>query len=142
MDRHPPLRLRRPPRPPWVWALMFAPVVLLVIWLVSWLVDSSSNDDKTPRGLKIESPILPDVSIDIGLLGQQDVTEVVVELAERFQQTPVEIVTPSRVVSFTAEEIGLEVDVEGTVAAVMKLDSGTSNPVGWTASFFETSRSE
>ena len=142
MDRHPPLRLRRPPRPPWVWALMFAPVVLLVIWLVSWLVDSSSNDDKTPRGLKIESPILPDVSIDIGLLGQQDVTEVVVELAERFQQTPVEIVTPSRVVSFTAEEIGLGVDVEGTVAAIMKLDSGTSNPVGWTASFFETSRSE
>ncbi len=121
---------------------MFAPVVLLVIWLVSWLVDSSSNDDKTPRGLKIESPILSDVSIDIGLLGQQDVTEVVVELAERFQQTPVEIVTPSRVVSFTAEEIGLEVDVEGTVAAIMKLDSGTSNPVGWTASFFETSRSE
>ncbi|MCY3910699.1 MAG: VanW family protein [bacterium] len=142
MDRHPPLRLRRPPRPIWVWALMFAPVVLLAIWLISWLVDSSSNDDKTPRGLKIESPILSEVSIDIGGLSEQDVTEVVVELAERFHQTPVEISTPSQVASFTAEEIGLGVDVEGTVASIMELDSGTSNPIGWTASFFESSQSE
>ena len=33
-------------------------------------------------------------------------------------------------------------DVEGTVAAIMELDSGTGNPIGWTASFFESSRSE
>lgn len=121
---------------------MFAPVVLLAIWLVSWLVDSSTNDDKTPRGLKIESPILPDVSIDIGGLSEQDVTEVVVELAERFQQTQVEVVTPSQVASFTAGEVGLAVDVEGTVAAIMELDSRSGNPIGWTASFFESSRSE
>ena len=28
---------------------MVAPVVLLAAWLVFWLVDSTSNDDKTPE---------------------------------------------------------------------------------------------
>ena len=121
---------------------MVAPVVLLAIWLISWLVDSTSNDDKTPRGLKLESPVIPDVSIDIGGLSEDDVTDVVADLAERFQQTPIEIATPSRVVTFTAEEVGLAVDVEGTVAAIMAMDSDASNPIGWTASFFETSQSE
>ena len=121
---------------------MIAPVALLAIWLISWLVDSSGNDDKTPRGLKLESPVIPDISIDIGGLSEDDVTNVVVELAKRFQQTPIEIATPSRVVTFTAEEVGLAVDVEGTVAAIMALDGDESNPIGWTASFFESSQSE
>ncbi len=142
MDPQPPLRLRRPPRPLWVWALMITPVVLLSIWLVYWLVDSSRNDDKTPRGLKIESPAIPDISIDIGGLDEDDVTEVVVELAERFAQTPVEIATPSQVASTNAAEIGLAVDVESTVAEIMEIDSSTSNPIGWTASFFESSQSD
>ena len=142
MDPHPPLRLRRPPRPLWVWALMVAPVVLLAIWLIFWLVDSTSNDDKTPRGLKLESAAIPDVSIDIGGLSEDDVTGVVVELAEGFQQTQIEIATPTQTVTVTAQEVGLAVDVEGTVAAIMALDSDESNPIGWTASFFETSQSE
>ncbi|WP_420435929.1 VanW family protein [Candidatus Poriferisocius sp.] len=121
---------------------MVAPVALLAIWLISWLVDSTSNDDKTPRGLKLESPAIADVSIDIGGLSEDDVTDVVVELAERFQQTPAYIATATRVVAFTAEEIGLAVDVEGTVAAIMAIDSDASNPIGWTASFFESSQSE
>ena len=121
---------------------MVIPVVLLAIWLVYWLVDSSGNDDKTPRGLKIESPVIPETSINIGGLSKEDVTAVVVELAERFQQTPVEIATPTRVVSVTAAEIGLAVEVEGTVAAIMEIDGGGDNPIGWTASFFESSRSE
>ena len=121
---------------------MVAPVALLATWLIFWLVDSTSNDDKTPRGLKLESAAIPDVSIDIGGLSEDDVADVVVELAERFQQTPIEIATPSQAVTVTAEEVGLAVDVEGTVAAIMALDSDESNPIGWTASFFETSQSE
>ena len=142
MDRPPPLRLRRPPRPLWVWALMIAPVVILVIWLLWWLVDYSGSGDKTPRGLKIESAAIPDLSIDIGAMGEDGVIAVVVELAERFQQTPVEIATPSQTLTVTAAEVGLAVDVDATVAAIMELESGTGNPVGWTASFFESSRSE
>ena len=142
MDHHTPLRLRRPPRPLWVWVLMIAPVVLLATWLIIWLVDSSASDDKTPRGLKLESQAIPDVSIDIGGLNEEDVTQVVVELAERFQQTPVEIATPSHALTVTAADVGLAVDVEATVAEIMALDSDESNPIGWTASFFETSRSE
>ncbi len=142
MDPQPHLRLRRPPRPLWVWALMVAPALVLAVWLIFWLVDSTSNDDKTPRGLKIESPAIPDVSIDIGGLNEKDVAEVVVELAQRFQQTPVEISTSSQVVTITAAEIGLAVNVEGTVAAIMGLDGDESNPIGWTASFFESSHSE
>ena len=119
---------------------MVAPVVLLAIWLIFWLVDSTSQDDKTPRGLKLESAAIPDVSIDIGGLSEDDVADVVVELAERFQQTPIEIATPSQAVTVTAEEVGLAVDVEGTVAAIMALDSDESNPIGWTASFFRVPR--
>jgi len=63
-------------------------------------------------------------------------------VAERFEQTPVEIATPSQALTVTAGEVGLAVDVEGTVAAIMELESGTGNPIGWTASFFESSRSE
>ncbi len=142
MDHHTPLRLRRPPRPLWVWALMIIPAVLLAVWLIVWLVDSSAGDDKTPRGLKLESQAIPEVSIDIGGLSEDDVIEVVVELAERFQQTPVEIATPSHALTVTAADVGLAVDVEATVAAIMALDSDESNPIGWTASFFETSRSD
>ena len=121
---------------------MIAPVVLLVAWLLWWLVDYSGSSDRTPRGLKIENPANPDISIDIGGLSEADVTAVVAELAENFQQTPVEIATPSRAIAVTAGEVGLAVDVENTVAAIMELESGTGNPVGWTASFFESSRSE
>lgn len=121
---------------------MIAPVVILATWLLWWLVDYSGAGDRTPRGLKIESPAIPDASIDIGGLSEEDVTAVVAELAERFQQTLVEIATPSHAVGVTAGEVGLAVDVEGTVAAIMELESGTGNPIGWTASFFESSRSE
>lgn len=121
---------------------MVVPVLVLVAWLLIWLIDFSGSADKTPRGLKIESPIITDVGIDIGGLSEEDVTEVVVDLAVRFQQTPVEIATPSQAITVTAAETGLAVDVEGTVAAIMELDSGTGNPIGWTASFFESSRSE
>ena len=142
MDRPPPLRLRRAPRPLWVWALMIAPVVILAAWLIWWLVDYSGSGGRTPRGLKIENPAILDVSIDIGGLGEEGVTAVVVDLAQRFQQTPVEIATPSEALTVTAGEVGLAVDVEGTVAAIMDLEGGTGNPIGWTASFFENSRSE
>ena len=121
---------------------MIVPVVLLATWLIIWLVDSSASDDKTPRGLKLESQAIPDVSIDIGGLSEEDVTQVIVELAERVQQTPVEIATPSHALTVTAADVGLAVDVEATVAAIMALDGDESNPIGWTASFFETSRSE
>ncbi len=121
---------------------MVVPVLILAAWLLIWLIDFSGSGDRTPRGLKIESPIITDVGIDIGGLSEEDVTAVVVDLAERFQQTPVEISTPSQTITATAEETGLAVDVEGTVAAIMELDSGTGNPIGWTASFFESSRSE
>ncbi len=121
---------------------MVVPVLILVVWLLIWLIDFSGSGDKTPRGLKIESPIITDVGIDIGGLSEEDVTAVVVDLAVRFQQTPVEIATPSQTITVTAAETGLAVDVEGTVAAIMELDSGTGNPIGWTASFFESSRSE
>lgn len=121
---------------------MVVPVLILVVWLLIWLIDFSGSGEKTPRGLKIESPIITDVGIDIGGLSEEDVTAVVVDLAVRFQQTPVEIATPSQTITVTAAETGLAVDVEGTVAAIMELDSGTGNPIGWTASFFESSRSE
>ncbi|MCY4135827.1 MAG: VanW family protein [bacterium] len=142
MDRQPPLKLRRPPRPLWMWVLMFVPVLILVVWLLIWLIDYSGSGNRTPRGLKIESPIISDSGIDIGGLSEDDVTAVVVDLAERFQQTPVEIATPSQAITVTAADTGLEVDVEGTVDAIMELDSGTGNPIGWTASFFESSRLE
>ena len=142
MDRQPPLKLRRPPRPIWMWVLMFVPMLVLVVWLLIWLIDYSGSGDRTPRGLKIESPIISDTGIDIGGLSEDDVTAVVVDLAERFQQTPVEIATPSQAITVTAADTGLAVDVEGTVAAIMELDSGTGNPIGWTASFFESSRSQ
>ena len=121
---------------------MFVPVLVLAVWLLIWLIDYSGSGDRTPRGLKIESPIISDTGIDVGGLSEDDVTEVVADLAERFQQTPVEIATPSQAITVTAADTGLAVDVEGTVAAIMELDSGTGNPIGWTASFFESSRSE
>lgn len=121
---------------------MIAPALILAIWLLVWLVDYSGGGDKTPRGLKIESPVIPEGSVDVGGLGEEDVTAVVVDLAERFQQTPVEIATPSQAISVTAADVGLAVDVEATVAAIVELDSGEGNPIGWTASFFESSRSE
>lgn len=121
---------------------MFVPVLILVVWLLIWLIDYSGSGDRTPRGLKIENSIISDSSIDIGGLSEDDAIAVVVDLAERFQQTPVEIATPSQAITVTAADTGLAVDVEATVAAIMELDSGTGNPIGWTASFFGSSRSE
>ncbi len=129
------LTLRRPPRPLWVWGLMIAPVLLLIAWLVLWLVDSANLGDKTPRGLKIES-------VDIGGLSESDVTNAVTDLAKSFRQTPVEIITPNQVVSLTAADVGLAVDVESTVAGIMEVDGSKNNPIGWTASFFEESEAE
>ena len=142
MDRHTPLRLRRPPRPIWVWALMFAPLVALSVWLVFWLVDSSGSTGRTPRGLRLENPVIPDISVDIGRLSEEQLTAVVADLAEQFQQTPVGIATPGQSITVAAAEIGLAVDVDATVDAVMEQHSGTGNPFEWTASFFESSQTD
>jgi len=121
---------------------MFAPVMILAAWLLWWLADYSGSGGRTPRGLRIESPAIPDTSVDIGGLSEQDVAAVIAELAQRFARTPVEIATSSGALTATAGELGLAVDVEETVSGIMESENSTGNPISWTASFFESSRSE
>ncbi|MCY4258382.1 MAG: VanW family protein [bacterium] len=131
-----PIDLRRAPRPLRVWLLGLAATLFIGAWLAWWLLEA--GDNTTARGLKIQHPAAAHLAANIGHKNQEQVTQVVTQVAEQFQSTPIRIITPHHNLDTTAATVGLKVDVAETVAQIMANHSASSNPIRWTTNLFSS----
>lgn len=84
----------------------------LALVVAAWAVDAGVHSGQVMRNVSLEGR-------PVGGLSATDVRAVVATLAEERAGVPVEVVTPAGTYELTAEQLGLEVDREATVAAVL-----------------------
>ena len=109
----------------WLLPTLLTPVVLLVVLVIAWAVDTSSGG--VSRNVRL-------ADVEIGGLSEDELTGRVGDVAADFADTPVELVVADTTYETTAGELGLMVDQEETAAAA--LDVGESSflparPFAW-----------
>jgi vancomycin resistance protein YoaR len=120
----------------WILPTILAPVVLVVVVVIAWAVDTSSAG--VARNVHLEGE-------DISRLSHTELASRVATLADRFGDVPVEIVAqpgrtggPSRTYRTTAAELGLLVDQDRTVEAALEVGDDALfllRPFSWVRSF-------
>ncbi len=120
-------RSRRLPRG-WALRLLIVPVVLLLVLVTAWAVDTASGE--VARNVQL-------AGVDIGGLSEEALAGRVGEVAVDFADTPVELVVGDRTYTSTAADLGLTVDEDATAASA--LDVGESSfwparPMAWALS--------
>jgi vancomycin resistance protein YoaR len=121
----------RPPRR-WVKYAIAAPLVLVVLLVIAWVVDSS-------RGAVARNVEL--AGVDIGGLSEDELTGRVGDVADDFSTTPVELVVGDTVYETTAAEIGLRVDEDRTTESALEVGESSFLPVrpfAWALSLVRT----
>ena len=116
------------PRRRWLLVAVLVPVVLLVLLVIAWAVDSSSGG--VARNVKL-------AGVDVGGLSEDQLTARVADVAASYKETPVELAVGDVVYETTAEDIGLVVDEGATTSSA--LDAGDSSfvparPFAWALS--------
>ena len=110
-----PARRRR-----WLLPALLVPLVLLVLLVIAWAVDSGSGE--VARNVQL-------AQMDVGGLSQDELAGRIDDLAERFTETPVLIDTGSATYETTAGEIGLVVDKDETAQSALDIDADTVFPL-------------
>lgn len=109
------------------------PVLVLVLLLAAWAIDSSSADGSVPRNVTLADR-------DVGKLPEDDLAATVVDVAETFAATEVQVRTPDRTYRIPAGELGLQLDRDATIDEALDLDDDRSllaQPFVWLASFLD-----
>jgi vancomycin resistance protein YoaR len=112
--------------------LIAIPLVLILIGVAAWAADSSLNKDQALRRTNVAGQ-------PVGGLTETEVAEVVDEAATEVEGAEIEIVTPSGSVTASAEQLGVTVDRQATVDAVMdqgRAEGLTTRAQHWVQSFF------
>jgi vancomycin resistance protein YoaR len=108
------------------------PVVFALVVVAAWAVDTSRSSDVAFRNTVVGG-------IPVGGRTEAGVAEAVDQLATEVESSAVEIESDDGTITATAQQLGVEVDREATVDAVM--DVGRSEPLQeraehWVRSFF------
>ncbi len=119
-----------PPRRRWILPAVLTPVVLVVVLVIAWAVDTGPGE--VARNVQL-------AGVDIGGLTEDELAGRVGDVAADVGAIPVELVVGDTIYATTASEVGLMVDQELTAASA--LDVGESSflpvrPVAWAASLF------
>jgi vancomycin resistance protein YoaR len=129
MPRH----VRTSPRPRWLAPLLAATVVVAVLGVVAaaWAVDTSGAD--AVRNLTVAGR-------DVGRASPDEVRATLAELADDYREAEVRIVVDDDTYDTTAGQLGLSLDEEATLDAV--LDEGSTGvavlrPFAWLWSFVD-----
>ncbi len=107
------------------------PLLIVVLLLASWAIDSSSASGKVPRNVTLGSR-------DISKLPEDELANTVADLADHYAAIQVQIRTPDVTYKAPAGELGLQLDQKATVQAALDLDKDTSlpaRPFVWLSSF-------
>ncbi|MGH9179514.1 MAG: VanW family protein [Acidimicrobiales bacterium] len=110
-----------------------AVAVLVVLVGAAWALDTSRADGKVLRNVSVGGR-------DVGGMNRTEVVRVVADLARRYKVTPIEVEAPGGGFSAAPEELGLVVDEEATVQAVLDegRDGGTlARAWGWAVGFVD-----
>jgi vancomycin resistance protein YoaR len=108
------------------------PVVVLVLLIGAWAVDTAALSGQVMRNVEVGGR-------EVGGLGEASLPEVMEEANAELAARPVRLVTEDQTYETTAAEIGLAVDTEATAEAALdagRSDSLVTRPFTWLGSFF------
>ena len=115
----------------WVLPVVLAPVVLFLLAVIAWAVDTSSGG--VARNVSVAGE-------DVSGLSESALRTRLDALARDFEDTPVELVAGEHRYRTVARDIGLLLDVDRTARAVLDVDGDTFvlvRPLAWMRSFFD-----
>jgi vancomycin resistance protein YoaR len=118
--------------PRWQILAVAVPVVLLVVLMAAWAIDTAALSGQVMRNVKIAGH-------DVGGLGEASLPEVMEEINTTVAERPVTVTSGDRSLETTAGEIGLSVDTEATIQAALDEGRDTAlltRPFTWFGSFF------
>lgn len=110
-----------------------APLLVVLVLLLAWAVDSATASNKVPRNVALAGR-------DIGRLPPDRLTEVIDDVATQYLVTEVEIRTSEATFNVPAGDLGLRLDKDATKRNALKLDDDVSlwrRPFDWLGSFFD-----
>jgi vancomycin resistance protein YoaR len=123
---------RRPRR--WLVPVLLVPVVLLLLLVLAWAVDTSSGE--VARNVEL-------AGVDIGGLSEDELAGRVAEVADGFAETPVELRVGDTVYEATAADLGLVVDERATAESALEVGESSffpARPFAWAWSLVSTRR--
>jgi vancomycin resistance protein YoaR len=116
----------------WLLPALLVPVVLLVVLVIAWAVDTSSSE--VARNVEL-------AGVDIGGLTEDELAGRVGDVAASFAATPVELQAGDVTYTTTAGELGLMVDQDETAAHALEVGETSfllARPFEWARSLFAT----
>ena len=109
------------------------PLLVVVVLLATWAIDSSSASGKVPRNVTLADR-------DISKLAEDDLAATVSDVAGSYATTDVQVRTGEETYEVPAGDLGLTLDEEATTTDALDLDQRTSlllRPFAWLASFLD-----
>ncbi len=125
----------RRPRPRLILGLGI-PVLIVVLLLAVWAIDSASASGKVPRNVTLAGR-------DIGKLPEDRLATTVADLADHYAGVEVRVRTSDGDFRVKAADLGLELDQTATVQAALDLDEEKpipGRPLVWASSFLAERR--
>ncbi len=107
------------------------PLLIVVMLLAAWAIDSSSASGKVPRNVTLGNR-------DISKLPEDELANTVADLADHYTNVEVQVRTATQNYQAKAGDLGLALDQKDTVQAALNLDEKTSLPLRpfvWLSSF-------
>jgi vancomycin resistance protein YoaR len=103
------------------------PVLVIVLLLAAWAIDTSSASGKVPRNTTLAGR-------DVSTFGEDDLAATVADIADEYATAKVQVRTEDKSYKVPASELGLMLDEDATVEAALDLDTG---PIAWGSSFLD-----
>ncbi len=123
--------MRRPS--PRVWFALGSPLLIIVLLLTAWAVDSATASGKVPRNVTLAGR-------DVGKLPEDQLAVAVSDIATHYLTTEVEIRTTERTFKVTGGDLGLRLDQEATLRGALDIDDDVAlwrRPITWLGSFLD-----
>jgi vancomycin resistance protein YoaR len=109
------------------------PLLVVVVLLAAWAIDSSSANGKVPRNTTLANRA-------IGKMPEDALAATVADLADQYADAEVQVRTTGRTYKVAAAKLGLRLDESATTKAALELDDQTalpSRPFVWLGSFLD-----
>ncbi len=102
-------------------------IALVVVWLGAFGIATAIAGDSSPRNVVV-------AGTNVGGLSPADLDRRLDEVANNYETTPVDVVTPAGTVTTDAQDSGLALDARATAATALNADADTPavlRPVTW-----------
>ena len=122
----------RRPRPRLILGLGI-PLLIIVVLLAAWAIDSSSASGKVPRNTSLAGR-------NISKMPEDRLATTVADLADHYATVPVKVRTSDGTFTTTGGDLGLKLDQAATVKAALDLDDSKAlpeRPLVWASSFVD-----